>query len=238
MKAIQSLGILLCLFIVAACSDSSSSRVKIVGKSTSGASAQITRIAADGVVGGAKSLKVPVWGFYLSKNADCTDPVTVKQYSSAQTVDFFQSPTLFEESPAADTYNCMIIEMEDVFTFRPDATSISASGGVCTDTDYYLDIYRTDSGDTWKNSSGTAITATGSSGHPGSDRVFIFATITPAAPVSGALGVSSHQVVELSAPIVISADGQKVLTFDINTAGKVATSGTECGMNPCSFSLQ
>ncbi|MCX8004603.1 MAG: hypothetical protein N2688_06550, partial [Burkholderiaceae bacterium] len=57
------------------------------------------------------SMVLTLHSLQISANADCTGPyVTVQTFSPAREVDLASNPTLFEGSPPAGAYRCLIFE--------------------------------------------------------------------------------------------------------------------------------
>ncbi|MEK6628307.1 MAG: hypothetical protein AABY53_06750, partial [Bdellovibrionota bacterium] len=84
-----------------------------------------------------------VYQVAVSNNALCTNPVTIFKTDTPTFVDFIANPTLGSGSIAAGTYNCVIIEIESVVKFKPQANvgvncvaGVEVSMPICSGGDY------------------------------------------------------------------------------------------------------
>jgi hypothetical protein len=185
------------------------------------------------------SVKINFIAFYVSANADCTGAVEAANLGSPVSKDLYQSPVLFTGSPAAASYPCVIIKMQDILTFTPDAAAVTAHTPDCASgTEYTGEIYRAGQSDSnlWKDETGAAITATGDGTKAGigADTVTIFATTTPSAATAGALGVHTNQLLTLTSALVVP--GQT--TFVADFSDKVDGGGGDCGLEKGTFKFQ
>lgn len=223
---------------VAACSDggtSSGQQLTIYGSSGK-APSQIsaTRAAAPGRPSlvstmvtdsaGPKSMPIVMYALYVSRQADCSSPILVKDYGPAGEVkDFTANPILFQAEPETGTYPCMVFRMSDVLTMTPNKTF-----GPCDSTQTYVgDIYRDGETD-WIDQDGNQIIGHGTDDAAGAvdDRVAIFFTTDSAAAL--ARGVSTNQLVPMGTPLV--APGQSTLYWDMS--GAVQDEGGFCSILP------
>lgn len=177
--------------------------------------------------GGAASFTVTVYSLYVSANNDCSNPVLVQDLG-ANGVDkeFMSGPVLFEGSPAAGTYPCVMMKMSDVLRMKPSTTFGACNAG----TEYSGDIYRDGESD-WVDVNLATVTGTGTETVPSNDHVTIFITRDPSA--AQARGISEHQLVGLQTSLVVP--GQS--TFHVDASNAVATDGTQCGMEKPVFSF-
>lgn len=176
------------------------------------------------------------YAFYISTNTDCSNPVLVADNGTTSVAKNMAAAgtTLFTGSPAAGTYKCIAIKMSDVITFRPDSFSAAASGSQCsTTTDYTFDIYRTNSGDTWKDINGATITATGNGVTMGPDKVFIFASTDSTALAAGAIAPHRNQTVALNSSLTVPGSS----TFYSSFLNQVSIT-PECGLEGVSFGFR
>ncbi len=162
---------------------------------------------ARAAAGDPTSLKLNVYSVWLSANADCTGAVLVADNGATPVEsDLFTNPDLITGSPAAGTYNCMLIQVNDTLQFAADAAAVAANEG-CDDTttEYTFDTYRDaeDDDGLWNDQDGSAIDATGSVTTPGTDTVVLFITTDTGAVQAGALGAHPNQVVALMNPVVV-----------------------------------
>src|SRR5205814_709697 len=73
--------------------------------------------------GGAASFTITLYTLYVSASADCSSPVLVQDHGAAGLdKDFMTGPVLFEGSPAAGTYPCVMFKMSDVLRMMPSST--------------------------------------------------------------------------------------------------------------------
>ena len=131
------------------------------------------------------------------------------------------NPVLFEGTPTAGTYQCVMMKMSDVLNMKPGATF----GGCVAGTNYSGDIYRAGESD-WVDQNLAPVIGTGTDSLPSDDHVTIFMTRDTAAAM--ARGISNHQVVPLTSSLVVP--GQT--TFRMDASNAVATDGIRCGIEP------
>jgi hypothetical protein len=134
-------------------------------------------------IGTPTSLKITVYALYLSVNEDCTDLQLIKDYGSTpREFNMIQNPKLFSGSPAAATYKCMVLKMQDTVRFKADADAVAedaACGSVTTE--HTIDIYRQGEGGAFLDLNGDTIPARGSKGSPVADIIYTFASTDPSA---------------------------------------------------------
>ncbi len=174
------------------------------------------------VFGPAGSLTIKLYSLYISTNADCSSPQLVQDLGAAGlNKDFMTNPVLFEGTPAAGTYQCVMMKMSDVLNMKPGTTF----GGCVAGTNYAGDIYRAGETD-WVDQNLAPVIGTGTDELPSDDHVTIFMTRDTAAAM--ARGISNHQVVPLTSSLVVP--GQT--TFRMDASHAVATDGVQCGIEP------
>lgn len=170
------------------------------GRSTQ-ASRDCTRFTC---VGGPQVMTVKLYKAYVSLSTSCSNPILVTDNGSTGRVVSLGVDSLISASPAAATYQCLILDMSDILSFIPDSAAAAAFPGVCsTSSTSSFDIYRTDSGDSglWKDINGAAITATGSGTTAGENRIVIWGS-TDVAALTGA-GIHINQTLDLSGALVV-----------------------------------
>ena len=172
------------------------------------------------VFGPAGSLTIKLYSLYVSANTDCSGPQLVQDLGSAGLdKDFMTNPILFEGSPAAGTYQCVMLKMSDVLNMMPATTF----GGCVAGTNYAGDIYR--AGDSsWVDVNLNRVAGTGTDSLPADDHVTIFMTRDTAAAL--ARGISANQLVQLQSSLIVP--GQT--TFRMDASSAVATNGVQCGI--------
>ncbi len=121
---------------------------------------------------GVASFTLTLYALYVSTSGNCSSPVLVQDLRPAGVdKDFMTNPVLFEGTPTAATYPCVMLKMSDVFGSRPSSTF----GGCTLGTEYTGDISSAgDSG--WVDANLNHIVATGSDSVPSNDNVTIFIT--------------------------------------------------------------
>jgi len=173
------------------------------------------------VFGPAASLTIRLYALYISTNSDCSSPQLVQDLGAGADKDFMTNPVLFEGTPTAGTYQCVMMKMSDVLNMKPGATF----GACVAGTNYSGDIYRAGETD-WVDQNLTPIVGTGTDEVPSDDHVTIFMTRDTAAAM--ARGISNHQVIPLTSSLVVP--GQT--TFRMDASHAVATDGVQCGIEP------
>jgi len=165
----------------------------------------------------------------ISANADCSGPyTTVQTYDPPREFDLVTNPTLFEGSPPAGTYRCVIFEADDILAIRPDAAAQAAFPGRCVaGTTHQTDLYRAPDND-YRRPDGTVINAAGTRAAPGRQRVFFFASTDRAAATARMGGPSIHQTVPMASPLVVPA--QTTLFLDATNG---VHGGVEGGVSFC-----
>ncbi len=178
--------------------------------------------------GSVASFTIKLYALYVSTSGDCSSPVLVQDLGTAGVdKDFMTNPVLFEGTPAAATYPCVMFKMSDVLRSRPSSTF----GGCTLGTEYTGDIYR--AGDSaWVDVNLNPIVATGSDTVPSNDHVTIFITRDTVAALGR--GINHGQLVPLGASLIVP--GQ--LTFHVDASHAMATDGTRCGMEKPVFWFQ
>ena len=174
------------------------------------------------LTGGAASLNLNVYALWISKHADCSEPVLVQQYSAAGVEkDFMQHPVLFTGSPENGAYQCVVFKLSDVIKVKPATTF-----GACVQgTEYAGDIYRDGEND-WVDVNLNPVVGHGTDEVPVDDHVTIFMSRNPSAAI--ARGASEHQVLELQANLVVPAHS----TFVMDASNRVVSYQGQCGMMP------
>jgi len=169
--------------------------------------------AQAGPTGSPTSMKLRFYSLRISQNADCSGPYTVVQtFDPAREVNLFDNPTLFEGTPAAGTYQCLIFEADDLLKIVPDVAAQTAFPLYCrAGTEYTTDLYRAPDND-FRRPDGSVIPAAGTRAEPVANRVFFYASTDPAAANARSDGPSPNQTVLLSSPLVVP--GQTTFYLD------------------------
>jgi hypothetical protein len=226
---------------LAACSDAAAPTpsLRIYARASAAPSAKVARFSASArrpslsVTPATDSaspttLPIPMYALYLSANADCSSPVLAQDYGAAgQVKDFVTNPVLFEASPTAGTYHCLIFRMSDSF-----ATASNKTFGPCKiDSLFVGDIYRDGQSD-WKDQDLATIVGHGTDAVPVNDHVAIFITRDTAATI--ARGVSTNQVIPMTSDLVVP--GQATLVW--NLTGAIQDEGGFCSILPRPFGFE
>lgn len=240
MSWIYRVSLVVSIVSLNACSSGSASLV-VRGSSVSTATSltrnqKIRGYADEGPsIGSPSSTTMKMYALYISTQADCSSPTLVQDYGSdGVDKDVFESGvTLFEGSPADGDYQCLIIKMSDVIRFKADSEAVNAASSPCSEgTEYSLDIYRTDSGDSWKDVNGAAITPHGASGSPEADTVYIFVSRNPSAIPSTT--AHENQVGTLGSSLVVPGQA----TFYADGSHQVTNNDGSCGLNGLTLGFQ
>ena len=178
-----------------------------------------------------------VYKFAVSTNADCSSPVTVFESSSGVEADFLSQPTLGSGDLSPGTYPCVMFEMSDVLKFK----TMAADGPCAADTEYELEVCRSESGSTGQLIDGSSFTCT-----DGEQRIGLFVSTNSTSTGGGegsnafapptSAGDSTHGI-KLNSALTISTTG--TATFVIDGSGQVNNGGdtVNCDMQPPSFSF-
>lgn len=168
------------------------------------------------VGGGATALKMRFYTLYASPNADCTSPILVADHGAAAIErDLADGPVLFEGSPPAGTYRCLIVKASDLQKITPDdaAPTPPCMHGV----EFTRDLYREPDTD-FQDLAGHPITAHGTDAAPIDDTVYFFASTDIAAVPSA----SPNQTLLMSGPLVVPGR----TTFYLDPSGGVTSNGS------------
>lgn len=216
-------GVLLILATMGACSkDDTNTNVTILGSNSSVATSSVR---ARATAGSPTSMKMQVYGLFISTSEDCSSPVTVFDNATSTEFDMYAAPTLFAGVITPGTYKCVIIKASDNFNFKVDATAVSAKSPECADTttEYTMDIYRSDNGgDVFKDLNGATITATGTNTTPSADVVYLVASTIPAS----ATAYDTNQKIPLSAALVVPGSS----TFYVDFSNGIDNTSGHCGI--------
>jgi hypothetical protein len=193
---------------------------------------------ANAAAGSPTSAKLTVHSVWLSPNGDCTDAVLVADNGAAPVEsDLFLEPDLIAGFPAAGTYECLILEMNDTIKFKADAAAVAANAG-CDDvaTEYTFDIYRDGEEDDglWKDKDGVSIDASGSVEAPGTDVATIFISTNVAAVQAGAIGANANQAVVLAGAITVPSTA--TLFWDFTDL--VESNAGNCWLEPATVGVR
>jgi hypothetical protein len=160
----------------------------------------------------ATMMKVTIYSFAVSTNADCSDPIVV--FSSADGVesDLLANPTYGSGPVDEGTYPCVMIEVSKIIH-----TSAKTSEGSCVAEQPFADVICQD-GQASQQIDGTAVTCSGGADHAQHVTLFINtlsagmggdrALMPPSGPSDSTSGL------KLTAPLVVKGDMPVTLTVD------------------------
>lgn len=201
---------------------------------------------------------VKVKRMWLLPSEDCTpeagntfNDYLVQNRSSFVEFDVVLGPTVFSASPAAGTYNCMVMETKDIMKFKPDQEAEDTHGSAYCSTSqyYYHDVFH--GSDNWYNpltetyDSTTDENQLATSSEYASDTlnqtVYHFVSTDPSeveAIYNSGNNIAS--ALTLTDPIVITSDATTTLTFSILVEDKItrAGEGTSCTVEQPGMTIQ
>lgn len=188
----------------------------------------------------ASSLKIKVYSVRFSTSTLCTNAVTVFDKTTPDEVDFLSVPTIGGGDLADGTYNCIIIKMSDNIKFKTAA----ATGTCAANTEYTLDLCRTDGNGSSIAPDGTTIPCTGTwDGTKGDDTIYLYITTNTNAPTNPSgdtfkipNDTDSTRGIKLGAALTIA--GTTKSKFVVNATGKVTGDLSSCDMNAPLFSFE
>jgi len=188
--------------------------------------------------GSPAALKIKLYKFAVSTNADCSNPVVVVDNSSnPQFVDMLGSPNFGSGALASGTYQCVIFEMSDNIQFKVGS---DGTGNCVANTTYTLDVSR---GDNYELIDGTEGTTNSTYGHD--DRVALHISTASTSTGGGAgtnawlrptAGNEATRGFKLSGALTVAGDATG--TFVVDGTGQVSDGGTSCDMGPPVFSFK
>lgn len=243
---------LICGLVVFACGSTTTSTFVVKGSSSDTTRGAFPRLADSFALpttaGSPTVFNLKLFGAYLTTAASCASPFVevANNGTTGSTFDMVGAPTLFSATPAAATYNCLILHMSDAMTFRPDATAAAAFPSSCsTSTDATFDIYRAGESPAWKDKDMNDITASGTESAPAESSttvsgttipgVTIFASTDPTAVT--ARGASTNQVLTLASAITVTS-ATTTLTLVTDFRDKVSENSGHCWMEAGTLAIR
>jgi hypothetical protein len=233
----STLTILLTLATLVACAKRESSEGAFVLKGSASAQTESAKLfngildflgpksaMAVATLGSPTEVRLNFYSVYLSENEDCSNPIIVQDYGNLPVQkNLSTGETLFEGNPPAGEYKCMILKMQDIVSFKPDAVAQAAWPGVCSEGLHAFDIYRASSDDIpWIDIEGNDIVGHGEDEAPVADVVYIYATTNLAA-----LGnESENQSLELTSGLTLPS----TQTFYVDFTDGVSGMGNKCNL--------
>jgi hypothetical protein len=160
---------------------------------------------------------------WVSTSEDCSSPILLDDLgASGNEIEFFDNPVIFEGSPPDGTYKCVIVQVSDTMSIKPDQVAQDAFPGVCAvGTAYDVDTFKTGDPDRAQFGSvapqigeGTPDTAV-----PQAVTIYISTDLTKLAAT-----IADSQKVQLLAPMVVP--GQT--TFFSDFTDRVANNDGHC----------
>lgn len=204
---------------------------------------------ASGPFGNPSEAKITIYGVAISKNADCSNAVMVDYNPAGKEFDFKASPALLSAPVAAGTYNCVILSMKSLLTFKPQSTVGNCTAG----TEYVRNIangsvnytpFTLNSDNTLTYGTSTPVTGSNSQDITHANNVLLFlSTGTSGTGQTGEAFIqptdapSSTKGIHLGAPFVVSSKGGSG-TFVVNFDGALDGGQTPCDLGPPTFSFR
>ncbi len=204
------------LLALIGCDSGSGGAFIIKGSNESSATGKTFR-AVDTPAGSPTTFNITLYKAWISPNADCSDPILLQDNGAAGLqFDMVGGPTLFTGNPPPDTYECLILELNDNLKFKADAAAVAAhSACVDTTTEFTFDVYRVDSDDTPQiDIDGVDIVGAGTHATPVPNHIFVFGSTAASFTTVKANGVAitENQFFHLNAPLVVP--GQATYYWD------------------------
>lgn len=193
-------------------------------------------LAASGS-GSPSALVAKFYRLYASSTDDCSSLVLVQDYGTiGANKDLTFNPVLFFGSPAGVQFKCLAVEMEDIVTFRPNASALSSWPGVCTDKtmEYTSDLYRFDDTLAWKTLNGTAIAPRGTQLAPIADTIYLYASTSPVQVLNGPTRASASQVSLLT----VALEPPTSFVFFADFENRVSGAGSLCHVQNPTFGFR
>ncbi|MCO4754228.1 MAG: hypothetical protein KC478_07085 [Bacteriovoracaceae bacterium] len=173
------------------------------------------------------SLKIKLYRFAVSDNADCSNPkVVVDRSSNPQYVSMLDRPEFGSGEVDNGTYPCVMIEMSDQIKFSPDGNVGTQCDG---NVEYTLDVCG--GSGTYQKLDGTTGTCAGDNGADSSGsytetKVVLYLSTNSTSTGGGAnafvpptTGSDATKGFQLGSPLIVS--GTEVGIFDVDGTGKV-----------------
>jgi len=203
--------------------------------------------AAYAAFGSPSLAKLTIYGMAVSTNADCSNALVVGYNATGVEYDFKQSPTLFAGNIAAGTYQCVILYMKSLLTFKPTTTvgncdaSTTYVRNVCNNSQYTP--ASPDSSNILVYGSLTNSSATSSQDITNYDKVLLY--LSTGSVGTGQTGkafqrpdtAGSDKGIKLGAPFVVSSSGSTG-TFVVNFDNALDGGQNPCDLGPPTFTFR
>jgi hypothetical protein len=179
----------------------------------------------------AASLKITIHKFAVATSSDCAHPTVVFTSDAGVESDLLANPTYGSGLVDPGTYECVLIELSKIIK-----TSATMSSGSCVQGFEFPDVICRD-GQASQLVDGTPVTCSGGDATP--QHVTVFVTTASAGkggdrallPPASASDTTSG--IQLSAPLVVSAD--RVVTLTLDPKQFLDGSGPVCATSAPSF---
>ncbi|MBI1859334.1 MAG: hypothetical protein HYR96_00240 [Deltaproteobacteria bacterium] len=191
---------------------------------------------AAGGYGNPTQVLTQFYRFYVSDKDDCSSLTVATDYGAlGLQKDMTFNPILFAARPDEADYKCIAIEMDDTVYFRPDTSGVNA-WAACTDVtmQYTSDLYRSDDTLAWTDPAGNAIAARGTQLVPITDRIFLYASTTPARVTNGVVKAPASQVLQLTKTLEVPTS----FVFYTDFASHVNGSGSVCHLDNPTYGVR
>jgi len=188
----------------------------------------------------ASSLTMNVYQIAVALDADCSNPQVIFQSTAGTLKDFLANPTLGSGNLADGTYNCIMITMDDVISFKPSANE----GANCVmGATYQIDVCRAPSttdlltGTTTTNPICAGTDQTVSAGGVANKVTLYLLTGTSGAANSAfQKGVGANNGIALASPFIVA--GAETGIFYLDATGQVQSQNGHCEMNAPQFGFR
>jgi hypothetical protein len=194
-----------------------------------------------------------IYGVAVSENTDCSNAKVVGNDPAGTNYDFLTGPSLATGNIPVGTYQCLILYMDDILTFKSLATTGSCTAGTTVSRNLCHDtgggavhcMFQSASPDADLNlvydATETQSTATDSLDVAHSSKVLLFLSTASTGdgtkafrrPTAGNLSNGYP----LTSPLVVTAAG-KTGTFVVDFRGQVDGSGGSCDLGPPVFGFR
>lgn len=183
-----------------------------------------------------ETFDVKVYGFSVSPNADCSDPITVLDEPDPPLTDMMENPTIWEGEVPDGSYPCVIMEISDNLHMAPAEDS---DDGICIKGEVSVrDVCHGNDDNGFQRIDGTTGACTDEE-----QRVALFiSTWATSEPTDGTnpfwAPTEDDDVLHglhLDGELVV--EGDTVGTFVVDATGQVQSSSDECELLPPTFAF-
>lgn len=183
-------------------------------------------------------LNLKIYQISVALNVDCSDPQLIFQSTAGVTKDLIADPTLGSGTLADGTYNCVMITMDDVISYKPLANDgVNCVAG----TTYAIDLCRTpETTDLLTGTTFTTPTCAGTDQSTTAGGLANKVTLYLRSGVSGLLSswmkTNANDGIPLTAPFVVN--GTETGIFYIDATNQIQDNGSQCEMDAPVFGFR